>query len=81
MLSLQRLFGTESTFARVQFESQGGLVLEFLRVGLGLTWRVTQRVHVSNDKVLGFWVIVTIIYLLGEYMTIGYLDPYGQGTK
>ena len=37
----------------------------------------TLRVHVPNNWVLGFWVIVIIVQVLGKYMIIGYLDPYG----
>ena len=35
----------------------------------------TQRVQVPNNLVLGFWVIVIIVQVLGKYMIIGYLDP------
>ena len=35
----------------------------------------SQRVHVPNNKVLGFWVIVILVQVLGKYMIIGYLDP------
>ena len=34
-----------------------------------------QRVHVPNNEVLGFWVIVIIVQVLGKYMIIMYLDP------
>ena len=34
-----------------------------------------QRVHVPNNLVLGIWVIVIIVLVLGKYMIIGYLDP------
>ena len=27
---------------------------------------------------LGFLVIVIVVQVLGKYMTIGYLDPYGK---
>ena len=37
--------------------------------------RLTQRVHVPNNLVLGIWVIVIIVQVLGKYMTIRYLDP------
>ena len=33
----------------------------------------TQRVQVPNNKVLGIWVIVIIIQILGKYMIIRYL--------
>ena len=36
---------------------------------------ITQRVQVPNNWVLGFWVIVIIVQVLGRYMIIGYLDP------
>ena len=36
---------------------------------------LTLRVHVPNNQVLGFWVIVIIVQVLGKYMIIGYLDP------
>ena len=38
---------------------------------------ITQRVHVPNNWVLGIWVIVIIVQVLGEHMMIRYLDPYG----
>ena len=31
--------------------------------------------HVPNSWVLGFWVIVVVVQVLGKYMIIGYLDP------
>ena len=36
-----------------------------------------QRVQVPNNLVLGFWAIVIIMQVLGEYMIIRYLDPQG----
>ena len=36
---------------------------------------ITQRVHVPNIWVVGFWVIVIIEQVLGRYMIIRYLDP------
>ena len=36
---------------------------------------VTQRVQVSNTYVLGSWVIVIIVQVLGKRMIIRYLDP------
>ena len=39
--------------------------------GLGLRFRV----QVPNNVVLGFWVIVIIVQVLGKYMIIRYLDP------
>ena len=38
---------------------------------------VPGRVQVPNYWVLGFWVIVIIVQVLGKYMNIGYLDPQG----
>ena len=37
----------------------------------------TQRVQVQvpNKQVLGFWVVVSIVQVLGKYMIISYLDP------
>ena len=37
----------------------------------------TLRVHVPNKKVLGIWVIVIIVQVLGKCIVIiiGYLDP------
>ena len=43
----------------------------------GGTGVLTQRVHVPNNEVLGFWVIVVIVQVLGKYMIIRYLDPEG----
>ena len=34
-----------------------------------------QRVHVPNIWVVGFWVIVIMVQVLGRYMIIRYLDP------
>ena len=36
------------------------------------------RVHVPNNWVLGFWVVMVIVQVLGQYMIIGYLDPQGS---
>ena len=36
---------------------------------------ITLRVHVPNNWVLGIWVIVIIVMVLGKYMIIRYLDP------
>ena len=36
---------------------------------------LTLRVQVPNNLVLGLWVIVIIIQVLGKYMIIGYMDP------
>ena len=36
---------------------------------------VARRVQVPNNLVLGFWVIVTIVHVLGKYLIIGYLGP------
>ena len=33
------------------------------------------RVQVPNNWVLGFWVIVIIVQVLGKFMIIRYLDP------
>ena len=35
----------------------------------------TLRVQVPNNEVLGIWVIVIIVQVLGKYMIIRYLDP------
>ena len=35
------------------------------------------RVQVPNVQVLWIWVIVTLVQVLGKYMTIRYLDPSG----
>ena len=37
--------------------------------------RVAQRVHVPNNQVLGFWVFIILVQVLGKYMIIRYLDP------
>ena len=37
-----------------------------------------QRVQVPNNWVLGFWVIVIIVQVLGKYMIFRYLDPLGK---
>ena len=39
------------------------------------------RVQVPNNQVLGFWVIVIVVLVLGTYMIIGYLDPYPKGPR
>ena len=36
-----------------------------------------MRVHVPNNYVLGFWVIVIVVLVLGKYVIIRYLDPQG----
>ena len=41
----------------------------------------TQRVHVPNNWVLGIWVILIIVQVLGKYMIIRYLDPYKKFCK
>ena len=33
------------------------------------------RVHVPNNWVLGIWVIVILVQVLGKYMIVRYLDP------
>ena len=33
------------------------------------------RVQAPNTYVLGYWVIVIMVQLLGKYLTVGYLDP------
>ena len=43
-----------------------------------LKWFISQRVHVHNNLVLGIWVIVIIVQVLGKYMIIGYVDPQGM---
>ena len=35
---------------------------------------IPLRVHVPNNKIFGFWVIVIIVQVLGRYMVIEYLD-------
>ena len=42
------------------------------------SWTLTQRVHVPNNLVLGFWVMVVIVQVLGRYMIIRYLDHQGK---
>ena len=37
------------------------------------------RVQVLNTWVVGIWVVVIIMQLLGKYMNIRYLDPKGNG--
>ena len=39
---------------------------------------LSLRVHVPNNWVLGFWVIVRF---WGKYMIIGHLDPEGLGCR
>ena len=36
---------------------------------------ITLRVQVPKNWVLGIWVIVIIVQVLGKYMIIRYLDP------
>ena len=36
---------------------------------------LTQRVHVPNNEVLGIWVIVILVQVLGKYANIRHLDP------
>ena len=48
--------------------------------GVGVRFRaswdfVTLRVHVPNNLVLGLWVMMIIIEVLGKYVNIRYLDP------
>ena len=33
------------------------------------------RVQVLSNWVLGFWVVVLVVQVLGKYMSIRYLDP------
>ena len=42
---------------------------------MGLLYHYALRVHVPNAYVLGIWVIVIIVQVLGKYMIIRYLDP------
>ena len=42
---------------------------------------LTQRIHVSNNQVLGIWVLVIMVQVLGKYMTIRYLDPQGKVSR
>ena len=39
--------------------------------------RLTQRVHVRNNQVLGIWVLVIVVQVWGKYMIFRYLDPQG----
>ena len=41
----------------------------------GSMYSITQRVHVLNNQVLGIWVLLIIVQVLGKYMIIRYLDP------
>ena len=34
-----------------------------------------QKVQLPNNLVLGFWVIVSLVQVLGNYMIISYLEP------
>ena len=36
---------------------------------------IPLRVHVTNNKVPGNWVIVIIVQVCGKNTSIGYLDP------
>ena len=40
-----------------------------------LNGTVTQRVHLPNNWVLGFRVIVFVVQVLDKYIIIRYLDP------
>ena len=35
--------------------------------------------EVSNNYVLGLWAIVIIVQVLGKYMIVKSLDPWGKG--
>ena len=37
--------------------------------------------HVVNIWVLGIWVTVILLQVLGEYMIIRYLDPQDEGVR
>ena len=37
--------------------------------------KISQRVHVPNNKLLGFRVIAIQVHFWGKYMIIRYLDP------
>ena len=52
----------------------GGALAEKLQ-GSKDNSQTSLRVHVPNDWVLGFWVIVIIVQAMGKYMIIRYLDP------
>ena len=42
------------------------------------TAKVSQSVHVANNYVLGIWVRVLVVQVLGKYVIIRYLDAYGS---
>ena len=55
---------------------KNGFLFEMTRshsVAQGLAY--TLRVRVPNNLVLGLWVIISIVDVLGKYMNIRYLDP------
>ena len=39
---------------------------------------IILRVQVPDNQVLGYWVIVVIVQVLGKYRIVGYLDPEGE---
>ena len=39
------------------------------------TTRITQRVQVPNNWVLGVWVMGIMVSVLGKYTILRYLDP------
>ena len=51
-------------------------ISEVLQVLFGVEslW-LAQRVHVPNNLVLGFGVIVLIVQVMSKYMIIMYVDP------
>ena len=36
---------------------------------------ITLRVQVPNNLVLGFWVRIFLVQVLGKYIIVRYLDP------
>ena len=40
----------------------------------GISPKLSLRVQVPNNKVLGIWVIVILVQIFGKHMVIGYLD-------
>ena len=36
----------------------------------------TQMVPVHHNWILGIWVVVSVVPVLGKYVIIEYLDPY-----
>ena len=63
------VIGLFSACLRSYVESSG------MKICLDSLSYLSQKVHVPNNKVLGFWVIAIMIQVLGKYMILGYLDP------